>query len=133
MKAKNKMKAKTILILLMAALMILFTACDSSSNTTSGQQKSFIFEVTDASGNVTSQTIDTKEATVGDALVELGLIDGPVSDFGMMVLHVNGIRADYGEDNAWWQVLVNGEMAMVGVDSLEIEDGATYSFVFTEA
>ena len=126
------MKSKTIVLLLMALLFIV-AACGQSSSSPAQGEKSFIFEVTDANGNVTSQTIRTTEATVGAALVEEGLIEGDVSDFGLMVTHVNGIRADFVEDEAWWAFYIDGEMAMAGVDSTDIEEGVTYAFVYTPA
>jgi len=126
------MKAKTIVLLLMA-LSIIITACIPSKKEPNYQQKSFIFEVTDADGNVTAKTISTTEATVGDALVKEGLIEGETSDMGLMVSHVNGIRADFMEDGAWWALYVGGEMAMVGVAPINIEEGETYAFVYTPA
>jgi len=126
------MKAKTIVVLLMTLLFIV-AACGSSSNAPAQGEKTFVFEVTDADGNVTSQTIRTTEATVGAALVDEGLIEGEVSDFGLMVTHVNGIRADFVEDEAWWAFYIDGEMAMAGVDDTDIEEGVTYAFVYTPA
>ncbi|MCL2662610.1 MAG: DUF4430 domain-containing protein [Oscillospiraceae bacterium] len=93
----------------------------------------FIFEVTDSDGNVSIWNVHTDETTVGAALVGVGLIEGEMSDFGLMVSHVNGLRADFVEDDAWWAFYVNGEMAMVGVDSTDIEEGASYAFVYTPA
>ena len=126
------MKAKTIVLLLMA-LLVIVAACGSTSNAPTQGEKTFVFEVTDADGNVTSQTIRTTEATVGAALVDEGLIEGEVSDFGLMVTHVNGIRADFMEDDAWWAFYIDGEMAMAGVDATDIEEGVTYAFVYTPA
>ena len=140
------MKAKTIVILLLAVTLLFAAACDSQSNTPdanatgrSGAQTigegatTFIFEVTDGDGNVSVWNVHTNESTVGDALTGVGLIHGDVSDFGLMVTHVNGIRADFTEDGAWWAFYVDGEMAMVGVDSTDIEEGAVYAFVYTPA
>ena len=145
------MKAKTIVILLLAMLIVFATACDSTSNT-SGQTPEanaiviqndahnigegstvFTFEMTDEDGNVSAWNVHTNEATVGAALLGVGLIDGDVSDFGLMVTHVNGIRADFTEDGAWWAFYIDGEMAMAGVDSTDIEEGTSYAFVYTPA
>ena len=127
------MKAKTLIPLLLAVILTFSAACNPPSNEPSNQQKSFTFEVTDATGNTTSQTISTTEATVGAALIEKGLIEGDDTDFGLMVSHVNGIRADFNEDGAWWAIYIDGEMAMAGVDSIDIEEGVTYAFVYTPA
>jgi len=165
------MKAKTI-VLLLALLLLISTACSSENNTPEPQPhvqsneeitpeelplaqpneadtptensfisaqdigegaKAFRFEATDGEGNVNVWNVHTNAATVGDALVEAGLIEGDVSDFGLMVSHVNGIRADFMEDNAYWAFYVDGEFAMVGVDSTDIEEGVTYAFIYTPA
>jgi len=125
------MKAKTILLLTMAILLI--AAACGPEHVTNGGTKEFTFEVTDNDGNVTSQTVRTEETTVGAALVEAGLIEGDDSDFGLMVHHVNGLRADYVLDGAWWAFYIDGEMAMAGVDSTDIEEGVIYAFIYTEA
>ena len=145
------MKAKTIVILLLAVMLIFAAACDSASSTsgqspevnTAGSQSNainigegattFTFEVTDNDGNVSVWNVRTNESTVGAALVGVGLIEGETSDFGLMVSHVNGLRADFNEDGAWWAFYIDGGMAMVGVDSTDIEEGASYAFVYTPA
>ena len=93
----------------------------------------FSFEVTDDGGEVTTWIVHTDESTVGAALVDAGLIEGAETDMGLMVERVNGLRADYNEDGAWWAFYIDGEMAMVGVDATDIEKGVTYAFVYTEA
>jgi len=129
--SKPSKKAKLFALLIIATL-ILTTACNTAENG-SGGSYTFTLEVTDASGNVTTKIIETSEQTVGAALLSVGIIEGIESDFGLMVEYVNGIRADFNEDNAWWAFYINGEMAMAGVDGTNIEEGATYAFIFTPA
>ena len=93
----------------------------------------FSFEATDDEGNVSTWNVHTNETTVGPALVAVGLIDGDVSDFGLMVMYVNGIRADFVEDEAWWALYIDDEMAMAGVNDIDIENGVTYKFIYTPA
>ena len=93
----------------------------------------FNFLMFDGEGNALSWNVHTDQTTVGAALLEVGLIDGEVSDFGLMVSHVNGIRADFNEDGAYWAFYIDYEFAMVGVDSTEIEEGVVYKFIYTEA
>jgi len=150
------MKAKTTVLLLMALLLIA-AACGTAGNHSAQQPQGqaneaaptenslisaqsigggarvFRLEVTDGEGNVNAWNVNTDEMTVGDALLGVGLIDGDVSDFGLMVTHVSGTRADYVEDGAWWAFYIDGEMAMAGVDATDIEEGVTYAFVYTPA
>jgi len=93
---------------------------------------SFNFEVTDIDGKTTRFLIKTDKTTVGDALLELGLIVESTTSAGIFVT-VNGISADYNKDGAWWQLFVNGESATKGAKDITIEPGATYSFVKTPA
>ena len=71
-------------------------------------------------------TVKTDKATVGDALLEHGLIDGEECQFGMYIKSVNGIVADYDVDGTYWAFYIDGEYAMSGVDGAEITEGAVY-------
>ena len=93
--------------------------------------KSFRFEVTDDNEAVSVWNVQTDEITVGEALLEVGLIEGDLSDFGMYVTAVNGLVADYSVNQAWWAFYIDGVMAMAGVDSTDIESGKVYAFVYT--
>ena len=89
---------------------------------------SFKFVVVDADGNETPFEITTEKATVGEALLDEGLIEGTDSAYGLYVTKVNGIEAVYETDGTYWAFYINGEYASTGVDSTNVEDGATYMF-----
>ena len=88
----------------------------------------FPFTVIDANGKETKFEIHTDKKTVGEALLELELIDGDAGEFGLYVKTVNGITLDYDKDGKYWAFYVNGEYGMTGVDMTNIENGATYEF-----
>lgn len=88
----------------------------------------FTFVVVDGEGNEKTFEIHTDKTTVGDALLEQELIAGEDGDYGLYVKSVNGITADYDVDGTYWAFYINGEMAMTGVDTTNVEEGATYSF-----
>jgi len=90
-------------------------------------QTVFDFVVVDKEGKETAFEIHTDKTIVGDALQELGLIDGEESTYGLFIKSVNGIVADYDVDKTYWAFYINGEYAMSGVDTTEIEEGAAYS------
>lgn len=90
--------------------------------------KQFAFTVTDQDGNETAFEIHTDKETVGEALLEVGLIEGEDSEYGLYVKSVNGITADYDKDGVYWAFYVNGEYAQSGVDSTAITEGDAYSF-----
>lgn len=88
----------------------------------------FTFTVVDTEGKETTAEIQTDKTTVGEALLELGLIAGEDSEYGLYVKTVNGVTLDWDADGKYWAFYVNGEYAMTGVDSTEITAGATYTF-----
>lgn len=88
----------------------------------------FDFVVVDKDGNETKFEIHTDEKTVGEALLKVLLIEGEEGAYGLYVKKVNGITADYDVDQTYWAFYINGEMAMTGVDTTDVEAGATYSF-----
>ena len=89
---------------------------------------SFNFSVVDKDGNETKYLIHTDKTTVGDALLELGLIEGDAGDYGLYVKKVNGITADYDVDKTYWAFYINGEYAMSGVDVTNVTEGGNYTF-----
>ena len=91
-------------------------------------QTSFSFKVVDEDGKETAFEIHTEQKTVGAALLELELIAGEESTYGLYVKTVNGVTVDYNTDGKYWAFYINGEYAMTGVDSTEITEGAEYTF-----
>lgn len=77
-------------------------------------------------------TVHTDKSTVGEALQEFDLIDGEESEFGLYVKSVNGITADFDVDQTYWAFYIDGEMAMTGVDSTEINEGTAYKLEYTK-
>ena len=88
----------------------------------------FTFTVTDQEGTESSFEIHTDKETVGEALLECGLIAGDEGAYGLYVKEVNGIVADYDTDGTYWSFYINGEYASTGVDTTTITEGDTYSF-----
>lgn len=137
---KNVMNSKVVLsvlsLVLIVAMALTFSACGNDSNTNTGDakvEKSFVFKVVDLDGSEKSFDIKTDAKTVGEALVNEKLISGEQGDYGLMVDTVNGIKYDFTADGAYWAFYVNGEYAMSGVDTTEIDETAIYSFVATKA
>ena len=88
--------------------------------------------VVKAEENSITFTVKTDQDTVGAALLEHELIAGEEGAYGLYVKVVNGITADYDVDKSHWAFYVDGEYAMSGVDSTEIDEGATYCLEYTK-
>lgn len=132
-----------VCIVLIAAMALVTTGCNdnkndieeissviatslSEDNVIGKGETSFNLTVTDADGNETEFTVNTDKKTVGDALIELDFISGDEGQYGLYVKTVNGITVDYDKDGKYWAFYVDGEYAMAGVDTTEIDKNAKY-------
>ena len=126
---KKSRFASLVLIVLIAAMVLSLAACGSKEESpASAGSKSFRFEVVDPDGKTESFDISTDCATVGEALMAEGLVDGEDGPYGLYVKTVNGITLDYETHGMYWAFYVNGEYGMSGCELTEIEDGTTYAF-----
>ena len=145
MKFMKKLSSFFLCMMLIMAMAFVTTGCsdDKQNNpgtsvdqdngsgdvTTLGEGKTtFAFTVVDKDGNETNYEIYTDKEIVGEALLDLELIAGENGEYGLYVKTVNGITADYDVDQTYWAFYVNGEYAMSGVDTTEVEEGASYAF-----
>lgn len=77
-------------------------------------------------------TLKTDKTILADALLAEELVKGEDSQFGLMISHVNGIRADYDLDNGYyWKLEINGESSSVGASSVTVREGDVYEFIRT--
>ena len=131
---KNKLFASVLCMVLIVAMALSMTACTTTTDPAVTEQpeqaveQSFTFEVVDKDGNIETFSITTDKTTVGEALLEEGLIVGENGQYGLYVTEVNGIVADYNVDGTYWAFYVDGAYASSGVDTTDIVDGSTYSF-----
>ncbi len=88
-------------------------------------------KVKGSDGNFTDFVITTAEEFLRGALEQENLIEGDDGEFGLYVKVVNGERADYDKDGAYWSFLKNGEYLMSGVDTTPIADGDVFSIEYT--
>ena len=87
----------------------------------------FTVEVAQLDGTSITFTVNTDKATVDEALLELGIVAGDDTEYGLYVKTVNGVTLDYDTDGAYWAFYINGEYSMTGVDATNIEAGAIYA------
>lgn len=135
----NKRFIKQVLCIVLAlVLMMALAACGETETgepelitVTDGEvigegAAEFPLTIVDAEGKSLQITVKTDADTVGAALVDLGIIAGEDSEYGLYVKTVNGITLDYEQDGMYWSFYINGEYAMTGVDLTAIEAGASY-------
>lgn len=129
---------KYLTSILAILLLLSFSGCsqraaeDHTVHLVSGQtygtgKYSFELVVSDPDGLDTMVSIKTDKDTLGDALLQLGIVDGEKSDFGLYVKTVNGITLDYDKDQKYWALYVNGEPVDSGIDATPVTDGDVYT------
>lgn len=147
-----KKTMKKILALVLALVMVMaLSACGQQKDDNSGDNgaqitlpvadgadigsgaASFTTSVTGKDGKAINFTVHTDKETVGEALLELGIIAGDTTEYGLYVKSVNGETADYDTDGAYWAFYIGDQYAPVGVDMASIEEGTTYGFVVEKA
>ena len=152
----KKIKSMLLCMMLTMAMAITAVGCGSKTENTTDTQKNTEISIVNTESTVETEAVaetesvdaavaqeiilgegsvkftfivvDTDKETVGDALLELNLIEGEEGDYGLYVKTVNGITADYDTDHTYWAFYVNGEYASTGVDSTPVNEGDTYEF-----
>jgi hypothetical protein len=93
--------------------------------------KTITVEVVHGDGSTAQFTYETSEEYLAQGRLTEELIAGSDSAYGLYVETVDGETADYSADSSYWWISVNGEDATVGVDSIPVQDGDTYTFTYT--
>lgn len=93
--------------------------------------KTLTVNVTHKDGSTKTFTYRTDEAYVGPALVKEGLISGTEGEYGLRMDIVDGEKAVWEEDKAYWAIYVNGEYGLVGIDQTPAVDGDVIGLVYT--
>lgn len=119
---------KRILSLTLALLMLFAMVFIVSCKEENGDEKTFTFVAVNADGTSKSFEVTTTKNYLADALVEEGIISGEDSQYGLYVTTVNGEYHKWEDDGKFWALYEGDTMASTGASSLEIKDGATYSF-----
>ena len=65
-------------------------------------------------------------------LLAEGLVEGEQGQYGLYIHAVDGERAVFEEDGAYWALMVNGEYALTGADSTPIQDGGAFQLIYTK-
>lgn len=137
-------------IVLIAAIALFTTACsdnDVTPNTPTDEisteaeavsaeevsqigqgEKSFYLSVFYEDGTSDNVIVRTDKTTVGEALLDLGIVAGEEGPYGLYIKTVNGVTADYDVTGTYWAFYIDGAYASTGADMTDITDGALYSF-----
>lgn len=140
MDSMKKWLSFIVCMVLIAAMALCMSGCNDAAQDaqteptvfTDGQSlgqgaTKFTLEVVDLDGSTATATVNTDKKTVGEALMELGVLEGEQGAYGLYIKAVNGIPYDYETDGAYWGFYIDGEYALSGVDTTDIVAGTTYT------
>ena len=139
MKNNSKMRMLSLVLVFVLIAAAALTGCSDKPAETTGApepagqttvlgegSKTMDFTVVDKEGITHLYTIHTDAETVGQALMELELIDGEEGPYGLYIKSVLGQVLDYETDGMYWGFYVNGDYALTGVDQTPITEGDAY-------
>ena len=129
---KSKVIGVIVLVVLVAAMAVAYVSF--SEKPTQGE-KQVTIEVITADETSSLYEVLTDGEYLIDAMNEAdGLtFEGVEGQYGMSISHINGVRADYVLDGAYWAFFVNEEYCNYGISEQPIEDGDEFRIVYTLA
>jgi len=83
----------------------------------------------DASENVFEYNTDAEY--LGQILLEEGLIEGEMGEYGLMISTVDGETADWNVDQSYWAIYIGEDYATTGADGIVLTDGGEYRLEYT--
>ena len=131
MKKTNKVLLALIPVAIIAILAVVFIVF--KPGTTSGSKKVEINVVNDK-GETSSYSVKTDAEYLRQAMEETSGLEfsGEESEYGMMVIVVNGVTADYNVDQSYWAFYVNDEYCNYGIDEQPVTDGDVFKIEYTK-
>lgn len=122
---------RMISALLALVLLFALVACGKKTEAPA-EAVSFTVIVTDLEGNETTFEYTSSASNVGKVLVAEGLVVGHDADYGLYIDEVNGIAADWDNEQTYWAFYINGEYATTGISDTPITADTTYGLTLTK-
>ncbi len=134
MNKKKVILGSGILVVLIVAMALVWT--NFREKPVEGS-KAITIEVIDSQEKSVEYELQTDAQYLIDAMEEAkeqGLsYEGEEGQYGLSISTVNGERADYTLDGAYWSFYVNDEYCNYGVSEQPVENGDAFKIVFTKA
>lgn len=126
----KRILAASVFALLIAALAVVYVTFGEKA--VSGS-KAITITVVNSAAEETAYALKTDALYLRQAMDECeGLTytgsDGP---YGIMIDSINGERAVYSENGAYWGFNVNGQYCNYGIDEQPVEDGDAFVIAYT--
>lgn len=95
--------------------------------------KEISIEVVNSKGESKVYELNTDALYLKNAMDEAKGLEysGSESEYGLMIEVVNGEKATFTENGAYWSFYVNGEYCNYGIETQPVEDGDEFQIVYT--
>lgn len=93
--------------------------------------KKFTVTVVHSDGSSKDFSYKSDEEYLGPVILEEGLVEGEMGDYGLFIKSVDGEQAVWEEDQAYWSVYEGDTLAVTGADQVVLTDGGVYKLVYT--
>ena len=117
------------ILAIFVSVLVLLSLFGCGKKTQEGQ-KAFTLVVVHSDGSETEFSYVSTENYLGAALQADGMIAGAEGPYGMMIESVDGEKAVYETDGAYWALYEGEEYALQGIDQTPITDGGVYKLVY---
>ena len=122
------------LVVLTAVMALSILSCAKEEETAeTGAEITITVAVTNDAGATVEHEVKTTAADLGTALVESGIVEDNQDQYGLYILVVDGVTADYSVDASYWALSKDGEMLMTGASQTPIADGDHFELVYTKS
>ena len=132
---KTRRFSLLILTVIIAALLFCAAACNKTvDEADQGADKEVTLDVVQADGTSSHYDASTQQEYLKGLMDEIA----ETSDFSYeesagMIMTVNGERADFNKDKAYWAIFVNDEYGQHGMDEQPVNDGDAFRLEYTPA
>ena len=128
MKNKKLVIAIVAVVVVIAVLLGVYFATRPETN---AGDKNITVTVVHGDGTAVEFEHSTDQEYLGRAIVEMGLVEDNQGPYGLFFDEVDGEKAVWEENGAYWSILIGEEYAVTGADEIVLEDGGEYSLVYT--
>ena len=125
----KKILFAVIALVLVAAAMVGVYFATRPAPTEGG--KTITVTVVHKDGSSKDFVYTTEEQYLGPVILQEGLVEGSMGDYGLYITAVDGEVADYSVDQGWWGLYIGETSATTGADAVAIEDGGVYKLVYS--
>ena len=129
------MKKKILLIVCVVVILAVAALLIFGGPATSKGSKKITIEFVDDKGASKTYEVRTDAEYLQGVMDEAdGLTYKAIEgEYGLMVEEVNGIRAVFEENNAYWGFYINGEYCNYGISEQPVADGDVFKIEYTPA